>query len=151
MKAVTASIQRLSLSNPPRWPFPFCQHRPGARSCPVDRVDDLERKIKGKAPATTSPNYSHRMIPLIKPDGRQSPTAAAIQKGVCRHLRAAGFATLTEFTLASGRRVDILGLSPSGQLWIVEIKSSPADFPAGPKWPEYPGFSDALSFAIPHE
>jgi hypothetical protein len=88
------------------------------------------------------------MIPLIKPDGRQSPTAANIQKGVCRHLRAAGFATLPEFTLASGRRVDILALSPSGQLWIVEIKSSLEDFRADLKWPEYRDFCDRLYFAI---
>ena len=77
------------------------------------------------------------MLPSIKPDGRQSATAAAIQKGVCRHLRAAGFATLTEFTLASGRRVDVMGLSPSGHIWIIEIKSSLEDFRADGKWPEY--------------
>src|SRR5262245_11106272 len=88
------------------------------------------------------------MIPLIKPDGRQSPTASAIQKGVCRHLRAAGFATLTEFTLASGRRVDVMGLSHSGQLWIVDIKSSLEDFCSELKWPEYRYFFDRLYFAI---
>ena len=88
------------------------------------------------------------MLPSIKPDGRQSATAAAIQKGVCRHLRAAGFATLTEFTLASGRRVDVMGLSPSGQIWIIEIKSSLEDFRADLKWPEYRDFCDRLYFAI---
>ena len=41
-----------------------------------------------------------------------------------------GFATLAEFTLGSGRRVDVMALSPSGQLWIVEIKSSLEDFRA---------------------
>lgn len=86
--------------------------------------------------------------PQIRPDGRQSQTAASIQKGVCRHLRAAGFATLTEFTLASGRRVDVMGLSPSGQIWIVEIKSSLEDFRADLKWPEYRDFCDRLYFAI---
>lgn len=86
--------------------------------------------------------------PQIRPDGRQSQTAALIQKGVCRHLRAAGFATLSEFTLASGRRVDVIGLSPSGQIWIVEIKSSLEDFRADLKWPEYRDFCDRLYFAI---
>lgn len=88
------------------------------------------------------------MLPSIKPDGRQSATASAIQRGVCRHLRAAGFATLCEFTLASGRRVDVMGLSPSGQIWIVEIKSSLEDFRADLKWPEYRDFCDRLYFAI---
>lgn len=86
--------------------------------------------------------------PPLRPDGRQSQTALLIQKGVCRHLRAAGFATLTEFTLASGRRVDVIGLSPSGQIWIVEIKSSLEDFRADLKWPEYRDFCDRLYFAI---
>ncbi len=89
--------------------------------------------------------------PEIRPDGRQSPIAAFIQKGVCRHLRAAGFATLTEFTLASGRRVDVMGLSPEGAIWIVEIKSSLEDFRADLKWPEYRDFCDRLYFAITTE
>lgn len=85
----------------------------------------------------------------IKPDGRQSETAAAVQKGVCRHFRALGFATLCEFTLVSGRRADVMALSPSGAIWIVEIKSSLADFRSDLKWPGYHDFCDRLYFAIP--
>ena len=55
------------------------------------------------------------------------------------------------FTLASGRRVDVMALSPSGQLWIVEIKSSLEDFRADLKWPEYRDFCDRLYFAITTE
>ena len=58
---------------------------------------------------------------------------------------------LREFTLASGRRVDVMALSPSGQLWIVEIKSSLEDFRADLKWPEYRDFCDRLYFAITTE
>ena len=57
--------------------------------------------------------------PLVKPDGRQSETAAMVQKGVCRHLRQAGFATLCEFTLGSGRRADVVALNHAGRIWIV--------------------------------
>ena len=85
----------------------------------------------------------------LKPDGRQSETAAAIQRGVGRLLRAHNFAVLTEFTLASGRRADVIGLAPDGTLWIVEIKSSPEDFKADNKWPEYRDYCDRFSFAIP--
>jgi hypothetical protein len=91
------------------------------------------------------------MIPLLKPDGRQSETASSIQKGVCRHLRAAGFATLCEFTLASGRRADVMALSPKGTLWIVEIKSSINDFRSDRKWTEYYDFCDRFYFAISPE
>ena len=85
----------------------------------------------------------------LKPDGRQSETAAAIQRGVGRLLRAHNFSILTEFTLASGRRADVIGLAPDGTLWIVEIKSSPEDFKSDNKWPEYRDYCDRFSFAIP--
>lgn len=87
--------------------------------------------------------------PVWKPDGRQSETAAGIQRGVARLLRAHDHVLLTEFTLASGRRADVIGLSPAGQIWIIEIKSSAADYFADSKWHEYLEFCDRFSFAIP--
>lgn len=85
----------------------------------------------------------------LRPDGRQSETALMVQRGVCRLLRASGFATLTEFTLASGRRADVIALNETGTIWIVEIKSSLEDFRSDGKWPEYRDFCDRLFFAIP--
>jgi hypothetical protein len=85
----------------------------------------------------------------LKPDGRQSETAAGIQRGVGRLLRAHNYSIITEFTLASGRRADVIGLAPDGTLWIIEIKSSPEDFKADSKWPEYRDYCDRFSFAIP--
>lgn len=85
----------------------------------------------------------------IKPDGRQSETALMIQRGVSRLLRAANFAVLPEFTLASGRRADLIAISDAGEIWIVEIKSSPEDFRSDVKWPEYRDYCDRLFFAIP--
>lgn len=89
------------------------------------------------------------MTIVVPIDGRQSEIALMVQRGVCRLLRNAGFATLTEFTLASGRRADVIALNDSGQIWIIEIKSSPADFHADGKWPEYRDYCDRLYFAIP--
>lgn len=85
----------------------------------------------------------------LKTDGRQSETALLVQRGVGRLMRASGFAVLPEFTLASGRRADIIGLNGSGEIWIVEIKSSPEDFRSDSKWPEYRSYCDRLFFAIP--
>ena len=86
-----------------------------------------------------------------RPDGRQSPTAAAVQRGVCRLLRDSGFAMLTEFSLATGRRADVIAMNSAGAFWIVEIKSSIEDFRADLKWPEYHGYCDQLFFAVPPE
>ena len=87
--------------------------------------------------------------PILKPDGRQSETALAIQRGLSRLLRDHDHAMLTEFTLVTGRRADVIALGADGMIWIIEIKSSPEDFYADNKWHEYREFCDRFSFAIP--
>lgn len=86
---------------------------------------------------------------ILKPDGRQSETALAIQRGLSRLLRAHNYVLLNEFTLASGRRADVIALGAKGEIWIIEIKSSPNDFHVDEKWPEYLDYCDHFSFAIP--
>ena len=85
----------------------------------------------------------------VPEDGRQSETALRIARGARRLLRAHGYATVAEMPLPSGRRADIVGLAPGGELLIVEIKSSIADFRADLKWPDYRLHCDRLYFAIP--
>ena len=85
----------------------------------------------------------------VAPDRRQSPTALAVCTGVRRLLAGLGYATICEMTLASGRRADVVGLTPDGCIWIVEIKSSAADLRADGKWPDYRGFCDRFFFAVP--
>jgi hypothetical protein len=80
-------------------------------------------------------------------DGRQSPHAATVQRGVGRLLRTHGFAMVTELPLATGRRADVVGLGPDGEIWIVEIKSSVEDFRVDRKWPDYRFSCDRLFFA----
>ena len=84
-------------------------------------------------------------------DGRQSAVARAVARGTRRLLRLHGYSTVTELTLADGRRADIVGLSPDGTITIVEVKSSVADFRGDSKWRFYHGFCDRLLFAIPNE
>ena len=81
-------------------------------------------------------------------DGRQSDRALAICVGARRLLTSLRLATLTEVTLRSGRRADILAVGESGEIWIIEIKSSVADFRADAKWPEYREFCDRFAFAV---
>jgi hypothetical protein len=91
-----------------------------------------------------SPSYLNPRL-----DGRQSETALAVQRGTGRLLRDHGFAVLPEYTLASGRRADLIGLKQDGMVWIIEIKSSREDFLVDQKWPEYRDYCDQLYFAIP--
>ena len=85
------------------------------------------------------------------PDGR----AADIVRGVQRMMAKFGFATLTEMTLATGRRVDVIGISGKGEIVIVEVKSCLNDFATDQKWPEYREFCDRFFFAVdtdfPHD
>lgn len=80
-------------------------------------------------------------------DGRQSANALAIRRGSRRLLRLHGFQALTEMMLPSGRRADLAALGPGGEVWIVEIKSSLADWRADLKWPDYRLHCDRLFFA----
>lgn len=63
-------------------------------------------------------------------------------------LRLLGHSVVTELPLSSGHRADIVSLGQDGTLWIVEIKSSLADFQADSKWPYYRGHCDRLFFAV---
>jgi hypothetical protein len=80
-------------------------------------------------------------------DGRQSETALAIARGTARLLLSLGFSCVSELPLASGRRADLVALGGDGEIWIVEIKSSIADFRADRKWMDYRLHCDRLFFA----
>jgi hypothetical protein len=80
-------------------------------------------------------------------DGRQSPTALAIARGTARYLHALGYCVVSELALPSGRRADLVALGGDGEIIIVEIKSSVADFRADQKWTDYRAHCDRLFFA----
>src|SRR5213595_2257327 len=80
-------------------------------------------------------------------DGRQSETALKVARGAARLLYAHGFCVVSELPLASGRRADLVALGADGEIWIVEIKSSVADFRADLKWMDYRLHCDRLFFA----
>jgi len=95
--------------------------------------------------------FEGRSLPLsvvaLPVDGRQSETALAVARGTARLLRSLGFCCISELTLASGRRADLVALGGDGEIWIVEIKSSVADFRADRKWIDYRLHCDRLFFA----
>ncbi len=83
----------------------------------------------------------------LRIDGRQSETALAVARGAARLLHAHGFCVVSELPLPSGRRADLVALDGGGEIWIVEIKSSIADFRADQKWQDYRLHCDRLFFA----
>src|SRR5690349_21126421 len=83
----------------------------------------------------------------VPADGRQSETALAVARGTMRLLISLGFCCVSELPLPSGRRADLVALDGGGEIWIVEIKSSVADFRADQKWQDYRLHCDRLFFA----
>jgi hypothetical protein len=86
--------------------------------------------------------------PLIHANLEPILGAAEISRGVCRVLAQLGYATLSEFPLANGRRADVIALGRGGDFLIVEVKSSVADFRSDRKWPDYACWCDRLYFAV---
>jgi len=78
----------------------------------------------------------------------EPPLPLLLARGIGRLLAQLGYASLTEVALANGRRADLMGLGRGGEIVIVEIKSSVADFRADGKWPEYREFCDRFYFAV---
>jgi hypothetical protein len=71
-----------------------------------------------------------------------------LQRGVSRHLASHGFACVEELVPARGLRVDVMGLGPKGEIWVVECKSCRADFTCDSKWPRYLEWADRFFFAV---
>jgi hypothetical protein len=74
-----------------------------------------------------------------------------LARGVCRHLASHGFATLEEFTPERGKRLDVMAMGPKGEFWIVECKSSRADYTSDGKWNGYLDWGDRYFWAVDAE
>lgn len=82
-----------------------------------------------------------------EPDGRPAVTRT-VTRGTRRALAQMGLSSLVEVSLKGGRRADILAFDRAGEITIVEVKSSIADYAADGKWQEYLGFCDRFFFAV---
>ena len=71
-----------------------------------------------------------------------------LARGVCRHLLSHNFVSVEELTPTSGLRVDVMALGPKGEVWIVECKSSRADFQSDHKWQGYLEWCDRFFWAV---
>ena len=71
-----------------------------------------------------------------------------LARGVCRHLQSHGYAVLEEFTPERGLRVDVAAIGRGGEIWVVECKSSRADFMSDNKWQGYLPWCDRFFWAV---
>lgn len=88
------------------------------------------------------------MSGISKLDGiARDGIARLLVRGLSRHLHQIGLVAIPECVLPNGRRADLVALSDTGEIWIIEVKSSVEDFRTDAKWPEYRPFCDRFFFA----
>ena len=86
--------------------------------------------------------------PLMPPPPDPQP-GQILARGVCRFLSdALDFACLEEFVPERGKRVDVMAVGPRGELWVVECKSSRADFLSDSKWDGYLDWCDRFFWSV---
>lgn len=71
-----------------------------------------------------------------------------LARGVGRHLRSMDFVCVEELVPARGLRVDVMALGPKGEVWVIECKSSRADFMSDSKWQGYLEWCDRFFWAV---
>jgi len=77
--------------------------------------------------------------------------AQAVARGISRLFARNDIWCLAEMPLRNGRRADLMGIDPKGQIVIVEIKVSRADLLGDAKWPDYLDFCDRFFWGLPPE
>ena len=71
-----------------------------------------------------------------------------LARGVARHLSTHGMVTVEELVPTSGLRVDLMALSPKDEVWVIECKSSRADFQTDNEWQGYLEWCDRYFWAV---
>ena len=88
-------------------------------------------------------------MPVDLPEDTLPPfPGQRLQRGVCRGLRKLDYVCVEELIPIAGLRVDVMALGPRGEVWVVECKSSRADFRADRKWQGYLDWCDRFFWAV---
>lgn len=81
----------------------------------------------------------------------QAQTAVEVARGIARLFARNDIWCLAEMPLRNGRRADLMGIDPKGQVIIVEIKVQRGDLLGDGKWPDYLDFCDRFYWGVPPE
>ena len=87
-------------------------------------------------------------LPTARASNPAIDDALLLMRGAARLLMDLGITAIAEFTLPCGRRADLAGLGPKGEMVIVEVKSGVQDFRTDEKWPDYFAWCDRFYFAV---
>ncbi|WP_227269799.1 MmcB family DNA repair protein [Roseobacter weihaiensis] len=71
-----------------------------------------------------------------------------LARGTSRLMSSHGFCTVEELVPARGLRVDVMALGAKSEIWVIECKSSWADFRSDSKWRGYLEWCDRFFWAV---
>lgn len=91
---------------------------------------------------------SYCSIMQTLPDPAIMTPGQLLARGVSRHFASLGWVSVEELVPARGLRVDVMALGPKGEVWVVECKSSRADFMSDQKWEGYLEWCDRFFWAV---
>jgi hypothetical protein len=77
------------------------------------------------------------------------PLAMDVARGVTRLFCRQDLFAICEVPLPNGRRADLMGIDPKGNLTIVEIKVAKSDLVGDCKWTDYLDYCDHFYWAVP--
>lgn len=89
--------------------------------------------------------------PILDSCFSDAPVAADVARGVTRLFCRQELFAICEVPLPNGRRADLMGVDPKGNLTIVEIKVAKSDLLGDCKWTEYLDYCDRFYWAVPPE
>jgi hypothetical protein len=87
--------------------------------------------------------------PILDACFPDAPVAADVARGVTRLFCRQDLFVICEVPLPNGRRADLMGIDPKGNLAIVEVKVAKADLIGDCKWTDYLDFCDRFYWAVP--
>lgn len=90
----------------------------------------------------------NQMPDPLPPESLPAMPGQRLARGVARALRQFDFVSVEELVPTPGLRVDLMALGPKGEIWVIECKSSRADFRADQKWQGYLEWCDRFFWAV---
>lgn len=112
-----------------------------------EETKEIQREIT-KLRKTSTKSYIEHVEASNKLSKWELKRHGELQNIALKWLYQQGYTCSTEFTLKSGKRVDVIGYNESGQIIAIEVKASRNDYISDTKWTEYLSYCDEFYFLL---
>ncbi|QCJ45508.1 MmcB family DNA repair protein (plasmid) [Bacillus sp. S3] len=126
----------------------------------IERIGELLSKIEeekeeiqneiAKLRKTSPKSFMEQVEASNKLSPRELKRHGELQNLALKWLYHKGYTCSAEFSLNSGKRVDVIGYNESGHIIVIEVKASRNDYVSDNKWTEYLNYCDEFYFLLDH-